>query len=107
MSRSSGRLCRFIINTRVSNKCKKICLFTYSKNRIFQIYIELQRHDSHFNKKKTRKISVLVKQIVNSKRVKIRDVAKVLGTFEAALPSIKYENLHLFFLKKLKKLYLT
>ena len=53
-------------------------------------------------KEKQEKLSVLVKQIVNSKTVKIRDIAKVLETFEAALPSIKYGSLHLFFLQKLK-----
>ena len=53
-------------------------------------------------KKKREKLSVLVKQIANSKRVKIWDIAKVLGVFEAALPSNKYGRLHLFFLQKLK-----
>ena len=57
---------------------------------------------SRFNKKKLEKLSVLVKQIANSKRVKNRDLAKVRGTSEAALPSIKYGRLHLFFLQKLK-----
>ena len=53
-------------------------------------------------KEKKEKLSVLVKQIVNSKMVKIRDIAKILRTFEDALPSIKYGRLHLFFLQKLK-----
>ena len=38
-------------------------------------------------KEKQEKLSVLIRQIVNYKPVKIRDIAKVLGTFEAALPS--------------------
>ena len=53
-------------------------------------------------KEKLEKLSELVKQIVNSKRVKIRNIAKVLGTFGAALPSTKYGRFHLFFLQKLK-----
>ena len=53
-------------------------------------------------KEKQEKLSVLVKQIANSKRVKIRDIAKALGTFEATVPSIKYGRLHFFFLQKLK-----
>ena len=44
----------------------------------------------------------MVKQIVNSKRVKIGDIAKVLRTFEAAVPSIKNGRLHLLSLQKLK-----
>lgn len=50
-------------------------------------------------KEKQEKLSVLVKQLLNSKRVKIRDIAKVLMTFKTALPSIKYERLHLFSLQ--------
>ena len=47
---------------------------------------------------------MLVKQIVNSKRVKIGDIAKVLRTFEAAVPrpSIKNGRPHLLSLQKLK-----
>ena len=53
-------------------------------------------------KEKREKMSMLVKQIVNCKRVKVRDISKVLGAFEAALPSVKYRRPHLFFLQKLK-----
>ena len=50
-------------------------------------------------KEKQEKLSVLVKQLLNSKRVKIRDIARVLATSKAALPSIKCGRLHLFFLQ--------
>ena len=49
-------------------------------------------------KQKQEKLSVFVKQIANSKRVKIRDNTTVLGIFQAVLPSLKYGRLHLFFL---------
>ena len=69
------------------------------KNGIFRIYIEPKNMTvtlTKKNKKKQEKLLVLVKQILNSKRVKIRDIAKVLGTFEAVLHSIKCGTLICF-----------
>ena len=49
-------------------------------------------------KEKQEKLSVSFKQLVKFKRIKIRDIVKVLMTFEAVLRSIKYGRLHLFYL---------
>ena len=37
-----------------------------------------------------------------AKKLKIRQIAKILGTFEAALPAIKSECLNMFYLQKCK-----
>ena len=48
---------------------------------------------------KDKKLSSLIKQITSPNKVNIRDIAKVLEMFGAALSSVRYGRLHLFFLQ--------
>ena len=41
-------------------------------------------------------------KLFQAKKLKIRQIAKVLGTFEAALPAIKSRRLNMFYLQKCK-----
>ena len=51
---------------------------------------------------KQQKIKTLIDETLQSKKLKIRQIAKVLGTFEAALPAIKFGRLNMFYLQKCK-----
>ena len=51
---------------------------------------------------KQQKIKTLIDETLQSKKLKIRQIAKVLGTFEAALPAIKFGCLNMFYLQKCK-----
>ena len=46
---------------------------------------------------KQQKIKTLFDEILQSKKRKIRQIAKVLSTFEAALPAIKFRRLNIFY----------
>ena len=48
------------------------------------------------------KIKTLTDETLQSKKLKIRQVAKILGTLEASLPAIKSGRLNLFYLQKCK-----
>ena len=49
---------------------------------------------------KQQKIKTLIDETLQSKKLKIRQIAKVLGTFEAALPAITFGRLDMFYLQK-------
>ena len=51
---------------------------------------------------KQQKIKTLIGEILQSKKYKIRQIAKTLGTFEASLPAIKFGCLNMFYLQKCK-----
>ena len=51
---------------------------------------------------KQQKIKILIGEILQSKKYKIRQIAKTLGTFEASLPAIKFGCLNMFYLQKCK-----
>ena len=51
---------------------------------------------------KQQKIKTLTDETLQSKKRKIRQIAKVLGTFEVALPAIKFARLNMFYLQKCK-----
>ena len=44
----------------------------------------------------------LIAEFPNTSKLRIRNIAKVLGSFEAALPSITNRHLYMFYLQKLK-----
>ena len=46
---------------------------------------------------KQQKIKTLIDETLPSKKLKIRQIAKALGTFEAALPAIKIGRLNMFY----------
>ena len=46
------------------------------------------------------KIKTIIDETLRSKKLKIREMAKILGTFEASLPAIKFGRLNLFYLQK-------
>ena len=46
---------------------------------------------------KQQKIKTLFDEILQSKKRKIRQIANVLSTFEAALPAIKFRRLNIFY----------
>ena len=48
---------------------------------------------------KQQKIKTVIDKTLQSKKLKIRQIAKVLDTFEAALPVIKFGRLNMFYLK--------
>ena len=102
MSKSSGKFCNLLsrlefqinIGRSIFLPTQKIEYLGFTMNSI-DMAVTLTKEKQEY-------LSVLVKQIVNSKRVKIRDISKVLRTSETALPSIKYGRFLLFFLQKLK-----
>ena len=49
---------------------------------------------------KQQKIKTLTDETLQSKKLKIRQIAKVLGTYEAALPAITFRRLDMFYLQK-------
>ena len=51
---------------------------------------------------KQQKIKTLIGETLHSKKLKIRQIAKILGTFEAFLPAIKSGRLSMFYLQKCK-----
>ena len=51
---------------------------------------------------KLQNIKALIDQILQSKKLNIRQIAKILGTFEASLPAIKVGPLNMFYLQKYK-----
>ena len=51
---------------------------------------------------KQQKIKTVIDETLQSKKLKIRQIAKVLGTFEVALPAIKFGRLNMFYLRKCK-----
>ena len=51
---------------------------------------------------KQQKIKMLIGKTLPSKKLKIRQIAKILGTFEASPPAIKFERLNIFYLQKYK-----
>ena len=48
---------------------------------------------------KQQKIKTLIDETLQRKKLKIRQIAKVLGTFESALPAIKFGRLNVLFTK--------
>ena len=50
---------------------------------------------------KQQKIKTLIDETLQSKKLKIRQIVKVLRTFEAALPAIKFGCLNMFYLQKM------
>ena len=48
---------------------------------------------------KQQKIKTVIDKTLQSKKLKIRQIAKVLDTFEAALPAIKFGRLNILFTK--------
>ena len=51
---------------------------------------------------KQQKTKTLIGEILQSRKLKIREIAKILGTFEASLSVIKFGRLNMFSLKKCK-----
>ena len=51
---------------------------------------------------KQQKIKTLIGETLQSKKLKIRQIAKFLGTFESSLPAIKFGRLNMFYLQKCK-----
>ena len=51
---------------------------------------------------KQQKIKTLTDETLQSKKLKIRQIAKILGTFDASLPAIKFGCLNMFYLQKCK-----
>ena len=51
---------------------------------------------------KLQKLRTLIGETLQSKKLKIRQIAKILGTFETALPAIKFRLLNMFYLQKCK-----
>ena len=51
---------------------------------------------------KQQKIKTLISETLQSKKLKIRQIAKILVTFEASLPAIKFGHLNMFYLQKCK-----
>ena len=51
---------------------------------------------------KQQKIKTLIGETIQSKKLKIRQTAKILGTFEASLLAIKFGRLNMFYLQKCK-----
>ena len=51
---------------------------------------------------KQQKIKTLIDETLQSKKLKIKQIATVLGTFEAALPAIKFGRLDMFYSQKCK-----
>ena len=51
---------------------------------------------------KQQNIKTLIDETLQSKKLKIRQIAKILGTFEASLPAIKFGCLNIFYLQKCK-----
>ena len=49
---------------------------------------------------KQQKIKTVIDETLQSKKLKIRQIAKVLGTFEVALPATKFGRLNMFCLQK-------
>ena len=52
--------------------------------------------------KKQQNIKALIDETLQSKKLNIRQIAKILGTFEASLPAIKVGRLNRFYLQKYK-----
>ena len=48
------------------------------------------------------KLKNLIAEVLNSSKLRIRDISKVLGSFEAALLAITNGRLYMFYLQKLK-----
>ena len=46
---------------------------------------------------KQQKIKTVIDETLQSKKLKIRQIAKVLDTFEATLPVIKFGRLNMFY----------
>ena len=44
----------------------------------------------------------LIAEVSNSSKLRIRDISKVLGSFEAALPAFTSGRLYMFYLQNLK-----
>ena len=51
---------------------------------------------------KQQKIKTLIGETLQSKKLKIRQIVQILGTFEASLPVIKFGCLNMFYLQKYK-----
>ena len=51
---------------------------------------------------KQQKIKTLILETLQGKKLKIRQKAKILDTFEASLPAIKFGRLNVFYLQKCK-----
>ena len=51
---------------------------------------------------KLQKLRTLIGETLQSKKLKIRQIEKILGTFETALPAIKFRRLNMFYLQKCK-----
>ena len=51
---------------------------------------------------KQQNIKTLIDETLQSKKLKIKQIAKLLGTFEASLPVIKSGRLNMFYLQKCK-----
>ena len=52
---------------------------------------------------KQQKIKTLISETLESKKLKIWQIAKILSPFEAYLPAIKFGRLNMFYLQKCKK----
>ena len=46
---------------------------------------------------KQQKIKTLTDETLQSKKLKIRQIAKILGKFEASLPAIEFGRLNMFY----------
>ena len=51
---------------------------------------------------KQQKLKTLIDETLQSRNLKIRQIANILGTFEAALPAIEFGRLNMFYLQKCK-----
>ena len=48
------------------------------------------------------KLKNLIAEVSNSSKLRIKNISKVLGNFEEALPAITNGGLYMFYLQKLK-----
>ena len=51
---------------------------------------------------KQQKIKTLISETLQIKKLKIRQIAKIFGTFEAALPPVRFGRLNMLYLQKCK-----
>ena len=53
-------------------------------------------------KTKQDRLKNLIPEVSNCSKLRIRDISKVMGSFDAALPAITNGRLYMFYLQKLK-----
>ena len=81
---------------------EKSQLIPVQKIEYLGFLIDSVKMKTSLTKIKQDKLKNLIAEVLNSSKLRIRDISKVLGSFEAALLAITNGRLYMFYLQKLK-----